>query len=97
MSIKLQQPYCEQQCHLRSKNQSHNYSIETITNDRVEIQVISRIVMLGSSYSLTTIHTRHLVSLHCGLEIHLSQKKRSVRQPIQIDYRPHDDPMTGSI
>ena len=33
VSVKLQQPHCEQSCHRRSKDHSHNYSIKTITDD----------------------------------------------------------------
>ena len=89
--------HCEQQYHLKLKDQSHNYSIEIITDDRIEIQMISRIVMLSTNCSLTTICTHYPVSLYSRSETHLSWRKWFVRQSIQIYHHPHDDSMIGSI
>ena len=57
------------------------YSIEIITDDWIEIQMISRMVMLSTSYSLTTICTRHSVSLHCRLEIHWYDRDIVIKTP----------------
>ena len=71
MSVKLQQSHYEQLYHHRSKDYSHNYSIVTITDDRLEIQVISRMITLNASCSLTTIRTHRSVSLYCKSKTHL--------------------------
>ena len=65
ISIKLQQPHYEQSYHLKSKDHPYNYSIETITDDWVEIQVISRMVTLSTSYSLklSTLVTQYLYTI----------------------------------
>ena len=97
VSAKLQQSHCEQSYHRRSKNHSQNYSIETITDDQVEMQVISHMIILGTSCSLTTIRTHCSIFLHCRLETHLSRRKRSVRWSIRIDHCPYDNIMTRSI
>ena len=86
VSVKLQQSHCKQQYHLKSKNQSHNYNIETITDDRIKIQVISYMVTLSTSYFLTTICTRHPISIQQIRNSSIS--KKVICASIYLDQSP---------